>query len=319
MFKKAKRSNRNLRMAIVGVSGGGKTYTALKLASYLGSSTALIDTERSSAEIYSAEFEFDVAQLDNFHPQNYIDAINKAADGGYEVLIIDSLSHAWMGKDGALDLVNKHGKSFNAWGKVTPLQDKLLDTMLGYPGHIITTMRQKQAYSQEKDAKGKISVAKVGLATVQRDGIDFEFDVFGSMDTMNNMTIEKTRCPALTGQMYARPGEELAKELLGWLESGEPVEPVKFEQPEALPEPKPKAKAKAKPEANGQSSASLDEAIRNKLSELFVGKEIVVQKFMVMRGQIKDGETWQSITPSYANSILDKPDVFISTAISHIK
>jgi hypothetical protein len=307
MFKKAERQNRKLRMAIVGVSGGGKTYTALKLASYLGSSTALIDTERSSAEIYSAEYEFDVAQLDNFHPQNYIDAINQAADGGYEVLIIDSLSHAWMGKDGALDLVNKHGKSFNAWGKVTPLQDKLLDTMLGYPGHVITTMRQKQSYSQEKDAKGKISVAKVGLATVQRDGIDFEFDVFGSMDTMNNMTIEKTRCPSLAGQMYARPGEELAKELLAWLETGEPVEAAKFEKPE--PELEPELLA----------SHKLDEAIRNKLSELFVGKEIVVQKFMVMRGQIKDGETWQSITPTYADSILQKPDVFLSTAISHVK
>jgi hypothetical protein len=152
-------------------------------------------------------------------------------------------------------------------------------------------------------------VTKVGLATVQRDGIDFEFDVFGSMDTMNNMTIEKSRCPSLTGQMYARPGEELAKELLGWLETGEPVEPVKFEQPEPEPEPK----------ANGKPSPSLNEVIRNKLSELFVGKEIVVQKFMVMRGQIKDGETWQAITPSYADSILDKPDVFISTAMSHIK
>jgi hypothetical protein len=309
MFKKAKRSNRNLRMAIAGVSGGGKTYTALKLASYLGNSTALIDTERSSAEIYSAEYEFDVAQLDNHHPQNYIDAINRAAEGGYNTLIIDSLSHAWIGKDGALDLVSKYGKSFNAWGKVTPLQDKLLDTMLGYPGHVISTMRQKQSYAQEKDDKGKISVTKVGLATVQRDGIDFEFDVFGSMDTMNNMTIEKSRCPSLTGQMYARPGEELAKELLGWLETGEPVEPVKFEQPEPEPEPK----------ANGKPSPSLNEVIRNKLSELFVGKEIVVQKFMVMRGQIKDGETWQAITPSYADSILDKPDVFISTAMSHIK
>ena len=315
MFKKAKRSNRNLRMAIAGVSGGGKTYTALKLASYLGNSTALIDTERSSAEIYSAEYEFDVAQLDNHHPQNYIDAIKKAAEGGYDTLIIDSLSHAWVGKDGALDLVSKHGKSFNAWGKVTPLQDKLLDTMLGYPGHVISTMRQKQSYAQEKDDKGKISVSKVGLATVQRDGIDFEFDVFGSMDTMNNMTIEKSRCPALAGQMFARPGEELAKELLLWLETGEPVAPVKFDNPEPVPIPT----LPSESNSNGKAAPSLDEAIRNKLSKLFKGEEVAVQKFLIMRGQIKDGETWQAIQPSDANEILERPEVFISTAIAHVQ
>lgn len=308
MFKKAERSNRKLRMALAGVSGGGKTYTALKLASYLGGSTALLDTERSSAEIYSTEFNFDVAQLTNHHPQKYVEAINQAAENNYDTLIIDSLSHAWIGKDGALELVSKHGKSFNAWGKVTPLLDKLTDTLLGYPGHVIATMRQKQSYSQEKDDRGKITVAKVGLATQQRDGIDFEFDVFGSMDTMNTMTIEKSRCPELAGQMFAMPGQELAKILIGWLD-GNPSEPVKFEKPKEAPKEEVK-----------KNVTKLTEDQAGKLSKLFTGNEENVEKFLLMRGRIKKGENWEMMNPpSYADQILEKPDAFIATVIGHTK
>lgn len=286
-------------MAIAGIAGSGKTYTALRLASELGSRVALLDTERSSAEVYSDKFNFDVAQLDTHHPQNYVDAI-KAAEADYDVLIVDSLSHAWIGRDGALDLVGKQGKSFNAWGKVTPLHNLLLDTLLSYPGHLIATMRMKQAYEQEKDAKGKISVAKIGLATQQRDGIDYEFDLFGVMDVMNNITIEKSRCPELSGMVFSRPGEELASIIKTWLYS------------EAAPEAAPEVK----PEVNGNIDAALTASAKEKLSQLFSGKELLIHKFLVMRGQIKDGETWQSISQNYADSILDKPEVFLSTAVA---
>jgi hypothetical protein len=84
----------------LGISGGGKTYSALSIASHLGKSIAHIDTEHGSASKYADLFTFDTCELTSFHPQNYIDAIN-AASGSYDVLIIDSLSHAWMGKDGA--------------------------------------------------------------------------------------------------------------------------------------------------------------------------------------------------------------------------
>jgi len=292
-------------MAIAGIAGTGKTYTALRLASELGSRVALLDTERSSAEVYSDRFNFDVAQLDTHHPQNYVDAIKAAQD--YDVLIVDSLSHAWMGRDGALDLVGKQGKSFNAWGKVTPLHNLLLDTLLSYPGHLIATMRMKQAYEQEKDAKGKISVAKIGLATQQRDGIDYEFDLFGVMDVMNNITIEKSRCPELSGMVFSRPGEELASIIKTWLYSGV--------TPEAAPEAAPEVTPEVKPEVNGSIDALTGEAME-KLSQLFSGKELLIHKFLVMRGQIKDGETWQSISQNYANSILDKPQVFLSTAVA---
>jgi len=290
MFKKAKRASRKLRMAIAGIAGSGKTYTALTLASRLGKKVALLDTERSSAEIYSTLFEFDVAQLSSHHPQKYVDAINEAAKAKYDVMIIDSLSHAWIGREGALDLVSKQGKTFNAWGKVTPLQDKLIDTIMSFPGHVIATLRMKQAYEQAKDDKGKITVAKIGLATQQRDGIDYEFDLFGVMDALNNLTIEKSRCPALAGQLFAQPGEELAGIILHWLKSGEEEEVV------------------FAPAVNG----TLDGELREKVSAIVKGNEELVHKFLQMKGQINGEQTWQNMTMDYALRITDQPKEFLS-------
>jgi hypothetical protein len=102
-FQKATKRQAKLRLALIGPSGAGKTYTALTLATHLvpGGRIALIDTKRGSASKYGDLFAFDVAELEPFLPRRYIDAIAEAQAAGYDVLIIDSLSHAWMGKDGA--------------------------------------------------------------------------------------------------------------------------------------------------------------------------------------------------------------------------
>lgn len=223
-FSPASRRQARLHLALIGPAGSGKTYTALKLATHLGKRVALIDTERSSACTYAGDFKFDVCELDDHHPQTYIDAINAAADAGYEVLIIDSLSHAWAGRDGALELVDKAAarskgnNTFSAWRDVTPLHNKLLDAILGSPCHVIVTLRAKMAYEQEKDAKGRTQIRKLGLAPVQRDGVEYEFDIVGDMDTDHNLVISKSRCSQLADAVINRPGEELARTLRGWLE-----------------------------------------------------------------------------------------------------
>src|SRR5688572_27032747 len=113
-FQKATKGSARLRMALIGAAGSGKTYTALNIAQHLGGPIAVIDTERGSASKYSDVFEFDVLELDSFSPQTYIAAINAAAEAGYRVLIIDSLSHAWTGKEGALDQVDRVAKRSQA-------------------------------------------------------------------------------------------------------------------------------------------------------------------------------------------------------------
>src|SRR5262249_29638566 len=148
-----------------------------------GKPVALIDTEHGSASKYADQFPFDVLELTHFDPRRYINAIHEAEQDGYAVLIIDSLSHAWNGTGGALELVetvakrNQRNNTFNAWAEVTPLQNKLIDTILGSPLHIIATLRTKTEYVIEQ-VNGKSVPRKVGMAPIQRADVDYEFDIY---------------------------------------------------------------------------------------------------------------------------------------------
>ncbi len=222
VFNKAQVSQARARMTIIGPSGAGKTYTALKLAQGLGSKIAVIDTENGSASKYADEFDFFVLRLEDFSPQNYAGAIEAAEEAGFDVIVIDSLSHAWMGKGGALELVNKaekryHGNSFAAWRDVTPLHNAMVDAIVRCNSHLIATMRSKTDYVIETDDKGRKIPRKVGLAPVQRDGIEYEFDIVADMDMEHNMIISKTRCRELDGAVFRRPGLDVAAIVNRWL------------------------------------------------------------------------------------------------------
>jgi hypothetical protein len=226
MFQKATRIQKKLRMSLAGPSGSGKTYTALSIAKGLAQNgkIAVIDTERGSASLYSDRFTFDVVELDNFNPENYLKAITEAGEAGYSVLIIDSLSHAWFGQGGVLDQVNKRGgNSFtDGWGKVgTPLQNRLMDAILNAPLHVIATMRVKSEYVVEPDERGKHVPRRIGLKEVQREGVEYEFDIVGIMDLGNTLTIEKSRMPDLTGAIIDKPDGKIAARVLDWLGRGE--------------------------------------------------------------------------------------------------
>ena len=251
VFKKATKEQAKLRMGIIGPAGSGKTYTALITARNLvpDGKIAVIDTERGSASKYADIFEFDVCELESFHPENYIKTIQAAEEAGYDVLIIDSLSHAWAGKDGALELVDKaaareRGNSFAAWRHVTPLHNAMVDAIIGARLHVIVTMRSKVEWVIEKDERGKSVPRKIGLQPVQREGLEYEFDVVADMDLDNNFIVSKTRCPALRGSVIHCPNEEPAKTLRAWLSDGVPVVEPEVSRKE-LSQNKPPAKTEA--------------------------------------------------------------------------
>ena len=230
MFKKAIKSQSKLRLALIGASGSGKTFSALSIASNLTQNIAVIDTEHGSASKYADKFNFDVLELSSFHPQQYINAIQAASNAGYEVLIIDSLSHAWMGKDGALEQVDRiakrsqTGNSFAAWRDVTPLHNQLVEAIVSSKCHLIATMRAKTEYILESNDKGKMAPRKVGMAPVQRDGLEYEFDVVADLDLDHNFIVSKSRCFELSNQIIDKPGQNVADILKNWLYSGEAVQ-----------------------------------------------------------------------------------------------
>lgn len=230
VFQRAVKAGSKLRLALDGPPGAGKTYTALTVATHLGGRVVVLDTERGSAAKYANDFEFDHYKLGPpYSPQRYNEVIQAAGEQDYATIVIDSLSHAWAGTGGVLEIKDniqkrsKSGDGFGAWRDATPLHNSLVDSILDFPGHVITTMRSKVAYDYSKNDDGKLEVKKLGLAPIQRDGLAFEFDVVGDMDDQNTLVISKTRCQALRGAIIREPGKEFAKTLLDWLEDAEPL------------------------------------------------------------------------------------------------
>jgi len=105
-FTKATKRKARARIALAGPPGSGKTWTGLLFASVLGEKVAVIDTERGSASKYADAFQFDTIELTTFEAEKYIEGIEAASAAGYDVLVIDSLSHAWAGKGGMLERVD---------------------------------------------------------------------------------------------------------------------------------------------------------------------------------------------------------------------
>lgn len=181
-FRKAERKKAKLRLALCGPSGSGKTYSALLVAQGLAPEgrIALIDTERGSGELYSSLTAYDVATLTPpFTPNRYIELIRKAEEAGYAVLIIDSLSHAWTGEGGVLDMhdkataASKSGNGFVSWREVTPHHNALIDTIINADLHLIATMRTKTAYDILDDGNGKKAARQgwLGPGSTRWDGI----------------------------------------------------------------------------------------------------------------------------------------------------
>lgn len=231
MFKKAERTKTYLKIALVGVSGCGKTYSALLLAKGLGGKIAMIDTENGSGSLYSNLCEFDICNVEApFTTEKYIAAIEEAEAAGYNVLIIDSLSHAWAAEGGLLEQVDKKaaksssGNSFTAWRDVTPKHNKLVSSILQAKMDVIVTMRAKTAYEIETNEKGKKVPVKRGLAPIQRDGLEYEFTVVFDLDKERHYAeASKDRTGLFDGQIDVI-NQKTGKMIRDWVNCAAPSE-----------------------------------------------------------------------------------------------
>ncbi|MFF9787230.1 ATP-binding protein [Streptomyces nigrescens] len=231
-FEDAVRAAEKARIALTGPSGSGKTYTALSLATGMlpeGGTIGVIDTERGSASKYAGLFTFKTMKLPSYEPQALIRALAVAASRGIDVVIIDSLTHFWSGRGGALaqvDAKTKASSSKNAftsgWKDVTPLLLDMLDAILAYPGHVIGTMRVKTEWVIQENDRGKKEPTKMGTKLDQRDGMDYEFDLVGALDQTHMLTIDKSRYPTIeVGSVHERPDFSFGRTIADWLDDGE--------------------------------------------------------------------------------------------------
>jgi hypothetical protein len=226
-FQKAVRRRTKARIALIGPPGTGKTYSGLALATGIGERIAVIDSEKETASLYADEFNFSVLNLTSHHPDRYIEAMDAAEEEGFDVIMIDSLSHAWAGKDGVLELVDiekvRGSRGLQPWGVGAQHQNRLVERLLNCKCHLIVTMRSKMAFLQEEveeNGRKKTIIRKVGMQPIQREGLEFEFDIVADMTVANDLMVSKTRLKFLNQAVVHHPGPKLGQEIVRWLDSG---------------------------------------------------------------------------------------------------
>lgn len=219
-LRKATRMKTPIKVALQGSAGSGKTMSALKLAKGLvddWSKIVVIDTENGSADLYSHLGEYNVIQLAEFAPENYVEAIEFCEKQGMECIIIDSATPEW---EYIVDAQSKvTGNSYTNWSKFTPRHNKFIKKILGSPCHIIATMRTKQDYVLV-EKNGKQVPEKVGLKSVQRDGVDYEFTIVFDIDIKHNALASKDRTAMFDVNVDFLINEDTGRKIKEWCENG---------------------------------------------------------------------------------------------------
>lgn len=168
-FRPATRENVSLLIGLAGPSGGGKTYTAMRLASgiaaHAGKPFAVIDTEAERAKHYADQFKFDHADLTApFNPASYLEAIKAADEAGYPAIVIDSFSHEHAGDGGVLDmqeaeLTRMAGQDYTkreackmaAWVKPKMEHKRMVQRLLQVRAHLILCFRAEEKIEMVKE------------------------------------------------------------------------------------------------------------------------------------------------------------------------
>jgi hypothetical protein len=228
-----------IRAGFCGPAGSGKTWTTLLVGTILAElldlgPVWLIDSENRSSLKYAYSkntgkgFHFKAVPLpsNDYSPATYMDALAHCEAQGAKVVIIDSLSHAWNGTNGVLEQVDqltKRSRSKNAftegWREMTPVQNQLIQRILRSPAHVLLTLRAKVDWVIGDTDQGKKAPTKVGLAPIQREGVDYEPDLMFDLAVPDNRaTVTKTRCDRIgMGEHFEKPGFELATRLAEWV------------------------------------------------------------------------------------------------------
>jgi hypothetical protein len=87
--------------------------------------------------------------------------------------------------------------------------------------HIITTMRRKIEYAMEQDYNSKTTIRKVGLAAVQRSGIEYEFTWVVDMNLDHTAFGSKSRAAKLDDLVQNKPDVDWFGQFYDWLAKGE--------------------------------------------------------------------------------------------------
>lgn len=183
-IRPAQREGARLVIGLSGVSGSGKTYTALQLAYGLANGKAdkvgFLDTENRRGSLYADALPqpFLIADLyAPFSPARYSEAIAEFQRAGVEVLVIDSVTHEWEGIGGAQEIAEAGNPRLPNWNRAKAEHKRFMNALLTCDMHVIVCIRAREKAKPEKVFEGgkeKTVYVDLGLQPIQEKNFVFE-------------------------------------------------------------------------------------------------------------------------------------------------
>jgi hypothetical protein len=225
-FSNAAPQSRFARIALCGVAGSGRAWSALRIAQGLGGPISMIDTEHGRARQYGEEIPFRHVEVTDFHPEGFLDLLAAAGHNGTGTLIVHSWSSYWSGRGGILEQVDDaklHRPKEPAWARAGQYETAMADAIRGFPGHIVFTLRVKTDWVQDPEDPARS--VKVGLKPEQRDGFDYGMDLVANVEadaTSRRLVVAASQVPGIdVDTVVEAPGESLGAEIRTALDKGE--------------------------------------------------------------------------------------------------
>lgn len=241
-IEEAEREGARLVLGLGGVSGGGKTYTALQLAwgmaNYDSRKVGFICTENRRGRLYSDALKgasgkvhkFLIGDLTPpFSPARYIEAIAAFVKAGVEVLVIDSVSHEWEGQGGCEDIAHAGNSRNPKWNEAKREHKSFMNAMLQSPVHVIACLRAREKVKQEM-VGGKLQYTPLGILPIQEK--NFTFELTASMMLWNGgKERDVLKCPEELAAIFGGVGNQSGyltpqhgKALRDWVDGGKQMD-----------------------------------------------------------------------------------------------
>ena len=248
-----------LLIGIMSPSGGGKTYSALRLATgmqqVLGGDIFGIDTENNRMKHYADQFKFrHVPFGPPFGSLDYLAALRHCNAKGARITIVDSMTHEHIGEGGYLEtadaVVNRiAGSDYKkreavkmlGWATAGPLRQKMIEGIKQLDGAFIFCFRAKEKTKPVRSKEGKTDIIDMGFMPIAGEEWVYEMALncmleprSGGVPTWRSDHIGERlmmKLPKQFESIFAEPkplDEDIGRALAEWARGDTPKPPTQM-------------------------------------------------------------------------------------------
>lgn len=245
-IRNAVRAGARTLSVLAGVSGSGKTLSALYLAygmaNFDASKIGFLDTENKRGSLYAdalaklpakpSRKPFLIADLAApFSPDRYMSSIHEFQSAGVEVLVIDSGTHEWEGVGGCDDIANapdSQGRppKMPRWNKAKREHRRFMNALLQSDMHIVVCLRAREKVKIEGAGLDAKFISQ-GIQPVCEKNFMFEATLSLLMHDMGSRydltKVPYDLRPHFPGNKHITPDAGAA--IRRWVDSGADVDP----------------------------------------------------------------------------------------------